>query len=104
MSLCSGLVVQVKKHHDKMQAEKEAAGIAKLQATLPKLSRAVLAFALQDCSTDAEKALLVLRQFQSDAFDQLADIQRKKRDMRSRQQRPSSSDSSGVLHKQHTEY
>jgi hypothetical protein len=87
-------VLQVKKHHEKMQAEKEAAGIAKLQAALPKLSRAVLAFALQDCSTDAEKALLVLRQFQSDAFDQLAEIQRKRRDIRSRQQR-ASSDSSG---------
>ena len=75
-----------------MQAEKEATGISKLQAALPKLSRAVLAFALQDCSTDAEKALLVLRQFQSDSFDQLVEIQRKRRDVRSRQLRASSSD------------
>jgi hypothetical protein len=80
-----------------MQAEKEAAGIAKLQAALPKLSRAVLAFALQDCMTDAEKALLVLRQFQSDAFDQLAEIQRKKRDLRNRHHRGTSSDSSGTI-------
>lgn len=87
----------MKKHHDKMQAEKEAAGISKLQAALPKVSRAVLAFALQDCSADAEKALLVLRQFQSDAFDQLAEIQRKRRDVKNRQQRASSSDSSGNL-------
>jgi hypothetical protein len=90
------VAVQVKKHHDKMQAEKEAAGIAKLQADLPKLSRAVLAYALQDCVTDAEKALLMLRQFQSDTFDELAEIQRKRRALKSRQQRASSSDSSGT--------
>lgn len=90
--------MQVKKHHEKLQSEKEAAGIAKLQAALPKLSRAVLAFALQDCSTDAEKALLVLRQFQTDAFNELAEIQRKRRALRSKQHRQSASDSSGAVH------
>lgn len=74
--------MQVKKHHDKLQAEKEAAGIAKLQSTLPKLSKPVLAYALQDCQLDAERALLVLRQFQSEAFDELSAIHRRRKDLR----------------------
>eukprot|EP00892_Ulva_mutabilis_P000864 jgi/Ulvmu1/10779/UM069_0013.1 len=74
----------VKKHHDKLQAEKEAAGIAKLQATLPELSKPVLAYALQDSQLDAEKALLVLRQFQSESFDELSAIQRRRKDLRAR--------------------
>jgi hypothetical protein len=93
--------VQVKKHHDKLQAEKEAAGIAKLHSAMPKLSRAVLAYALQDCAVDADKALLVLRQFQSEAFEKLADVQRKRRKLRAKLERgssPESSQTSGSSH------
>ena len=71
--------LQVKQHHDMLQQEREEAGIAKLQASLPKLCRPVLAMALKDCQFDAELALLMLRQFQSDAFDELATIHRKRR-------------------------
>jgi hypothetical protein len=69
---------QVAKHHDKLQAEKEAAGIAKLQASLPKLCRPVLAMALQDSTLDADRALLLLRRFQSDMFNDLAALQQRR--------------------------
>lgn len=75
--------MQVKRHHDKLQAEKEAAGIAKLQSSLPKVAKPVLAYALQDSQLDAEKALLVLRQFQSETFDELNDIQQRRKHLRS---------------------
>lgn len=71
--------MQVKQHHEKLQQEREEAGIHKLQASLPKLCRPVLAVALKDCQFDAERALLMLRRFQSDAFDDLAVIHRKRR-------------------------
>ena len=71
--------MQVKQHHEKLQQEREEAGIHKLQASLPKLCRPVLAMALKDCQFDADRALLMLRQFQSDMFDDLAVIHRKRK-------------------------
>ena len=71
--------MQVQQHHAALQQEKETAGIQKLQASLPKLCRPVLALALQDCEFDAERALLMLRQFQSDTFDSLRDINRRRK-------------------------
>ena len=83
MCTCNSLhILQVKRHHDKLQAEKEAAGITKLQGALPKLAKPVLAYALQDSQLDAEKALLVLRQFQSEAFDELAAVQQRRKNLR----------------------
>lgn len=79
--------MQVQQHHEQLQEELAESGIAKLQASLPKLCRPVLAVALQDCGMDAERALLMLRQFQSDAFDELAVIQRKRRKAEARKSR-----------------
>lgn len=62
-----------------LQAEKEEAGIAKLQASLPTLCQPVLALALKECNADADRALLMLRQFQSDMFDELATLHRRRR-------------------------
>jgi hypothetical protein len=76
-------MLQVQQHHEKLQQERENAGIQKLQASLPKLCHPVLALALQDCGFDADRALLMLRQFQSDKFDNLALINRKRKRLQS---------------------
>jgi hypothetical protein len=71
--------LQVQQHHEKLQIEREEAAILKLQSSLPKICHPVLAVALKDCAFDADRALLMLRQFQSDAFDELALIRKRRR-------------------------
>jgi hypothetical protein len=56
--------VQVAKHMEKQQKEKEARAMERLHLLLPALGPTVRAVALQECNWDEERALTMLRRFQ----------------------------------------
>lgn len=70
--------MQVKLHFEKVEAEREAAAIGHLRSMLPKLAEKTLALALGDCKMDVERSLMLLRQFQAENFEHLANLHRKR--------------------------
>ena len=75
----TGTNVQVKLHYEKIEAEREEQALGKLQASVPRLSKRVLALALHDCRMDVDRALMLLRQFQADHFEDLESIMHKRK-------------------------
>ena len=68
----------VAKHADKLQKEKEAQALEKLLLLLPRLSPVTHAIALEECEWDAEKALSMLRSFQSEKSVELQEIHKRR--------------------------
>ena len=66
--------LQVQKHAAKVQQEKEAKAMEKVGALMPQIGRLVHALALEECSWDVERAVLLLRQFHADNVDKLAGL------------------------------
>jgi hypothetical protein len=63
--------MQVQKHREKVQQEKEDAAVEKLASLMPQMGGMVRALALTKTNWDVESALSMLRQFQVACLDKL---------------------------------
>lgn len=68
--------VQVAKHLDKLQKNKEDAAVAKLKALMPHVGPVAREMALQECGWDTERALALLRKFALSNAQELSTIQK----------------------------
>jgi hypothetical protein len=70
------MLLQVQKHTERLQKEKEEAAMGKLRLALPDISPAVLALALQEGSWETDKAEQLIQLFLSAKGRQLAELQK----------------------------
>ena len=71
--------LQVEKHVEKLQKEKEAKAMEKLQVLVPNVGPAVLALALEECAHDVDHAVVMLRRFQVAKGKELSTIHKVRR-------------------------
>jgi hypothetical protein len=69
----------VAKHADKLQKEKEDRAMGKLRLLLPQLTPATHAVALQECEWDDERALQLLRRFQTAKAEDLEALRKQQK-------------------------
>ena len=68
--------MQVQRHREKMQAEKENLALEKLSALMPQMGTSVLVAALKETQFEVDPAVAMLRRFSTEHEEKLKAVQK----------------------------